>query len=128
VHSADGTDEISISGPTSVREVTGGDVRAYEVTPDDFGLERAAPDSIRGGDPDINARILRDVLAGKRGPTRDSSVINAGAALYASGRADDIREGALRAAAAIDSGAALATLERLRVASQGARAAIESAA
>lgn len=128
VHSADGTDEISISGPTSVREIAEGQIRAYEVTPDDFGLPAALSSAIRGGDPATNAAILRDVLTGKPGATRDSSVMNAGAALYAAERVDSLRDGARQAARAIDSGAALATLERLRAASQDARAEIENAA
>jgi anthranilate phosphoribosyltransferase len=128
VHSSDGTDEISISGPTSVREIAGHQIRAYEVSPDDFGLPAADSSAIRGGDPAVNAAILRDVLTGKPGATRDSSVMNAGAALYAAGRVDSLRDGARQAARAIDSGAGLATLERLRAASQDARAEIESAA
>src|SRR5439155_17728755 len=79
VHSADGTDEISISGRTAVREVNGRQITAYEVEPDDFGLSQAEPNAIRGGDPATNASILRDVLTGKPGPTRDSSIMNAGA-------------------------------------------------
>jgi anthranilate phosphoribosyltransferase len=128
VHSADGTDEISIAGPTSVREVTGREVRAYKVTPEDFGIVRSASDAVRGGDPATNAAILRDLLTGHTGAARDASVINAAAALFTAGRASDLRDGAARAASAIDSGAALAVLERLRDSSQGARAAIESAA
>jgi anthranilate phosphoribosyltransferase len=128
VHSADGTDEISVAGPTSVREVSDGEVRHYSVAPEDFGLQCGAPDAVRGGDSDVNAAILRDVLAGRQGAARDASVINAAAALYTTGRASDLREGAAQAAHAIDSGAAHAVLDRLRESSQGARAAIDSAA
>jgi anthranilate phosphoribosyltransferase len=128
VHSADGTDEISVAGPTSVREVANGTVRASTLTPEDFGLERVAPDSVRGGDSTVNAAILRDVLVGKAGAARDASVVNAAAALYTAGRAEDLRDAVALATQAIDSGAALAVLDRLRESSQGARAAIESAA
>jgi len=121
VHSQDGTDEISVAAPTDVREVSGGEVRAYTVAPEDFGVERSAPESIRGGDAETNAGILMDLLQGKRGPTRDAAVINAAAALYASGRADDLRRGAEQAAEVLDSGAALATLELLKAVSKRAR-------
>jgi anthranilate phosphoribosyltransferase len=128
VHSADGTDEIGIAGPTSVREVRGGTVRAYEVGPEDFDLERADPESVRGGDPATNAAILRAILEGQRGPPRDAAVMNAAAGLYVSGRAEGFREGARIAAQALDSQATLRTLERLQSVSQGARAEVGSAA
>lgn len=121
VHSRDGTDEISVAGPTMVREVRVGDVRAYDVSPEDFGAPRSSPESIRGGDAETNAAILMGVLEGKAGPTRDASVVNAAAALYASGRVRDFLEGARLAAEALDSGAAGRTLERLRATSQAAR-------
>lgn len=128
VHSADGTDEISVSGPTSVREIVDGEIRAYEVTPEDFGVQTAPAGSVKGGDAEQNAAILLDILGGKPGATRDAAVINAAAALYASGRAESLREGARLAERAIDSGAGTATLDRLRAASRGARAEADSAA
>jgi anthranilate phosphoribosyltransferase len=128
VHSADGLDEISLSGPTSVREIVGGTIRTYEVTPDDFGVPRADADAVKGGDVETNARILSDILAGQRSAARDAAVINAAAALYASERARDLRDGARMAERALDSGAARATLDRLRAVSQGARADADSAA
>jgi anthranilate phosphoribosyltransferase len=103
-------------------------VQAYEVQPEDFGVERAQPDSIRGGDPETNAAILLDILQGRSGPTRDAAVMNAGAALYAAGRVDSFRDGARMAAEALDSRAAHTTLERLRASSQGARQDVGSAA
>lgn len=126
VHSRDGTDEISVASPTDVREVRGREIRAYQVTPEDFGVARSDPETIRGGDSEVNAGIMRDVLAGKRGPTRDAAVVNAAATLYAAGKVSSLKEGAERASTLIDSGAARATLERLVSVSQGARA--ESAA
>ncbi len=128
VHSADGLDEISLSGPTAVREIADGEIRAYEIVPEDFGLGRAEPDAVKGGDVETNVAILQDVLAGSRGPTRDAAVINAAAALFAAGKAADLREGARLAERTLDSGAARGTLERLRAVSQGARADADSAA
>lgn len=121
VHSCDGTDEISVAGPTVIREVHGGEIRPYEVTPRDFGVVPSAPDGVRGGDAETNARMLLDVLDGRRGAARDAAVINAGAALYASGRADTLRDGARQAETALDSGAARRTLDRLRDVSQDVR-------
>ncbi|GAC1473046.1 MAG: hypothetical protein PVSMB7_26480 [Chloroflexota bacterium] len=128
VHSADGSDEISVAGITMVREVHKGSVRRYEVTPEEFGISRAAPDAVRGGDVDVNKRILIDILDGRPGPTRDAAVMNAAAALYACGRANDLRTAAEMAAAALDSRRALQTLDRLRIVSQGARASVHSVA
>jgi anthranilate phosphoribosyltransferase len=128
VHSGDGTDEISLASATAVREVRAGEVEAYEVTPEDFGVERWEPVAVRGGDPETNAAILRGVLLGKRGAARDAAVVNAAAALYACGRAESFAAGAEAAGRSIDSGAAAAVLERLRAASQGARARAGSAA
>ena len=122
VHSDDGTDEISVAGPTSVREVRAGGIRAYEVTPEEFGVARAEAGSVKGGDPETNAAILRDVLAGNRGAARDAAVVNAAAALFAAGRAASFREGAAMADEALDSRRAEGTLERLRDTSQRARA------
>jgi anthranilate phosphoribosyltransferase len=121
VHSRDGTDEISIGCPTMVREVRDGEVRSHEISPEDFGIERSDPDSVRGGDAEANGAILLGVLRGTQGPARDAAVINAGAALYVAGRAGDLRRGAMLAAEALDTGAAASALEELRVVSQQAR-------
>lgn len=121
VHSADGMDEISVAGPTEVREVSNGAVTAYEIGPEQFGITRSGPDSVRGGDVATNAAMLHAVLAGEPGPARDASVINAAAALYVAGRVDGFRAGAEHAAEALDSQAAARTLERLRTASRDAR-------
>jgi len=128
VHSRDGTDEISIASPTSVREVHDGAVRSYEIGPEDFGLSRSEAGGVQGGDPETNGRILRDVLNGKQGPARDAAVVNAAAALYASGRASTLQAAASQAEQALDAGAGAATLEELRRVSKGARARIESMA
>jgi anthranilate phosphoribosyltransferase len=113
VHSADGLDEISPSGPTRTWELRDGAIREGELTPEAAGLERAPKDSVRGGDPAMNAAIARRVLAGGStdGP-RTAVLLNAGAACYIAGLAADVRGGVALAAAAIDGGAAAATLAR----------------
>ena len=122
VHSRDGMDEISVSGPTAVREVRGGEIHSYEIGPAEFGLQSADPDALRGGDPETNAAILLDVLAGRSGSARDAAIANAAAALYVSGRAADLAAGTRQAARALDSGAVRRTLDNLRDASRAARA------
>jgi anthranilate phosphoribosyltransferase len=127
VHSVDGLDEISIAGPTSVREITSAGTEAYVVTPEDFGIETSAIGELQGGDPETNARIFMAVLEGDRGAARDCALMNAGAALLVSGRAGSLKEGTERAGEALDSGAAMKTLVALRDSSRRARAAQESA-
>jgi anthranilate phosphoribosyltransferase len=113
VHGSDGLDEITISGPTRVGELRDGQVRSYEVTPEEFGLRRASLDDIAGGDAACNAELIREVLAGKKSARRDVVLLNAAAALVAAGRADHLRDALPLAANAIDSGAAAAKLEAL---------------
>jgi len=113
VHGLDGLDEISLSEPSEVADVQAHSVKRYRIAPEDFGVARAARNSLLGGDATANARIIRDILEGQPGPRRDFVCINAGAALVAAGRAANFREGALLAAQAIDSGAALAKLDAL---------------
>ena len=112
VHGADGMDEITVSGPTLVAEVSDGEIREYEISPEDFGFSRHAPDAILGGDAHLNARILRDVLSGEeRGAPRDVVLMNAGAAILVSGRAENVKDGIRQARESIDDGAALEALE-----------------
>jgi anthranilate phosphoribosyltransferase len=113
VSSDDGLDEMSTSGTTRVVEVDGGDLRRYEIAPEDVGLPRAAFADVAGGTPADNADIARRVLAGEDGPQRDLAVLNAGGAIYVSGRAGTIEAGVRQAEAALDSGAAADALERL---------------
>jgi anthranilate phosphoribosyltransferase len=113
VHGLDGLDEITISGATRVAEVREGTVHAYEITPEELGLERASLENLSGGDAAENAAIIREVLSGKRSPRRDVVLLNAAAALVASGRAGNLSEAMPVAAEAIDSGAALKKLEAL---------------
>ena len=113
VHSADGLDEISPSGATRTWELRDGTIHEGELTPDDVGLTRAPRDSVRGGDASTNATIARAVLAGdSRDGARTAVLLNAGAACYIAGLADDVRGGVSLAARAIDEGAAADTLER----------------
>jgi anthranilate phosphoribosyltransferase len=112
VSSHDGLDEMSTAGSTHVVEVTGDGIERYTVQPRDVGLPDASPDALTGGTPDENARITRAILAGEAGPRRDLAVLNAGAAIYVGGRADSLVAGVRAAEAAVDDGAAAATLER----------------
>jgi anthranilate phosphoribosyltransferase len=113
VSSADGLDELSTAGATRVVEVNGADLRSYEVTPEQVGLERAAYEDVAGGPPDANAETTRRIFAGERGPARDLAVLNAGATIYAAGRVDGLEPGVRAAEAAIDAGAASEALDRL---------------
>jgi anthranilate phosphoribosyltransferase len=113
VHGSDGLDEISISAPSKVTELTNDQVRTYTVTPEDFGLRRAPLAAIRGGDARLNSQMILEVLGGGGGARRDIVLLNAAAALVASSRASDFTAGVRMAAEAIDSGAAQARLQRL---------------
>jgi anthranilate phosphoribosyltransferase len=106
VHGAGGLDEISLAGESEVAEVKKGSVRRYRVTPEDFGLQCAPLEAVRGGTAQQNAATIRAIFEGHDGPQRDIVVANAAAALVAAGRANDFREGAELAAAALSSGAA----------------------
>jgi anthranilate phosphoribosyltransferase len=113
VSSEDGLDEMSTSGTTRVVEVDGAELRSYEVGPEDVGLSRAAFEDVAGGTPERNADTARRILAGETGAPRDIAVLNAGAAVYVSGRAGSLQDGVLAAQEAIDSGAAARALEAL---------------
>jgi len=113
VHGRDGLDEITISGPTKIAEVRDGQVRAYEVTPEEFGLKSAPLQAIVGGDAQQNAAIIRAVLEGERSPCRDVVVLNAAATLVAAAHADHIGEAIPLAAYAIDCGHARQRLQLL---------------
>jgi len=114
VSSHDGLDELSTSGATRVVEVSqDGSLHPYEVTAEGVGLAPTAPDAVRGGTPPENAEVTRRVLSGEAGPARDLAVLNAGAAILAGGRAETLEAGVRAAEAAVDSGAAAATLADL---------------
>jgi anthranilate phosphoribosyltransferase len=111
VHGNDGVDELSISGSSTVHEIRNGQLTQSSVSPEDAGLPAARVEAIRGGKPEENARVFRNVLGGADGPIRDVVVLNAAAALVAADAASDLKEGALVAAEAIDSGAAARRLD-----------------
>lgn len=114
VYGQDKLDEISASAPTTVCELREGYYRTFEVTPEQFGLVRGKKEDIVGGTPAENAQITRDILSGKEQGTRRTIVLlNAGAALFAAGKAKDLQEGIALAAERIDSGAAARTLEEV---------------
>jgi anthranilate phosphoribosyltransferase len=108
----DGVDELSISAGTQVVEVIDGELRSYVVTPEEVGLQRAPADAVPGGDPDVNAEITRSIFRGDTGVARDLALLNAGAAIYAGGRAESLADGVRVAGEAVDGGAAQAALER----------------
>jgi len=110
---SDGLDEITTTGSTRVVELKGGEIHAFDVTPEDAGLPRADPASLKGGDPAQNAEALRAALSGARGAYRDIAVLNAAAALVVAGKAGSLRDGVAQGSAAIDSGAARSVLDRL---------------
>lgn len=111
VHGADGLDEISTTGPTTVFQVEDGRVQKGRWTPADFGLTPTSIDDLKGGDPGTNANIVRSVLEGEPGPRRDIVVANAAAALLVAQRASDLKAAVSVAAESIDSGAARRKLE-----------------
>ena len=113
VHSRDGLDEISVSAPTHVCELRDGEIRAYDVTPNDLGIDIHPIEALAGGDANENARIARSILNGEEGARRDVVAANAGAALYVSGAARTLRDGVAMARAAMASGAARAKLDEL---------------
>jgi anthranilate phosphoribosyltransferase len=112
VSSEDGLDEISVSAPTRMVELSEGERRERRIGPEELGVEPAPPDALGAGTPERNAQVARAVLEGEGGPERSVTVLNAGAAIYVAGGAEDIAGGVRAAEEAIDSGAALAVLER----------------
>jgi anthranilate phosphoribosyltransferase len=112
VSSDDGLDELSTAAPSLVYEVRSGTTRSFTLDAAEVGLDRARPEELAGGTPDVNADITRRILAGERGAPRDVAVLNAGAAIYVSGCAESPEQGARDAESAIDSGAALTKLEQ----------------
>lgn len=113
VHGSDGLDEITLTGPTFVSALHNGEIRNFEVTPEEAGLSLCEAGALRGGDADANAIALQSVLDGKPSPYRDVALINAAAALIVAGRAKDLKEGVAIGARSIDSGAANAKLKHL---------------
>jgi anthranilate phosphoribosyltransferase len=113
VHGDDGLDEITNTTTTQIAEVRDGTVNRYIITPADFGFERCQVEDLKGGSPQDNAVITRSILAGEPGPKRDIVLLNAGAAIYAGGKAESQQAGIDLAKESIDSGAALTKLNDL---------------
>ncbi|MBQ6643501.1 MAG: anthranilate phosphoribosyltransferase [Saccharopolyspora sp.] len=117
VRGDDGMDEITTAAGSTVWAVGGGQVRQARIEPAELGIPLSSPDALRGGDATVNARAVRDLLAGESGPVRDAVVLNVAGALAAhDGIAEDLtgqlRDGIERARQALDSGAAAALLAR----------------
>lgn len=108
-----GLDEITTTGPSQVAELKDGEIRTFELTPADFGVETVSLDAIRGGDGTVNAAALRDVLGGAKTAYRDVALCNAAASLIVAGKAKDVTEGMHLASQSLDTGSAARALDTL---------------
>jgi anthranilate phosphoribosyltransferase len=113
VHGSDGLDELTLTGPTAVAVLDKGEIKTFDVTPEDAGLPRADGEALKGGDAAANAVALRAVLDGQPGAYRDVALLNAAAALIIAGKSKDLKEGVAIGKKSLDSGAALEKLQRL---------------
>lgn len=113
VHGEDGLDEITITGKTFISELKKDSIRNYETTPEEVGLSRAKPDTLKGGTAQDNADLLRSILSGKKGAQRDIVLMNAAAALVAGDKVATLGQGIALAGKAIDNGEALQKVEEL---------------
>lgn len=113
VHGIEGLDEISLCGPTKVAELRAGQVKEYTVEPEQLGLTRCALQALHGGSANHSAAIIQSIFRGEKGPARDVVLLNSGAALYVSSKAETFEEGIKIAAESIDSGRARQKLEQL---------------
>jgi anthranilate phosphoribosyltransferase len=114
VHGMDGLDEISNTGPTRITELKDGKITTYRINPTEFDISLAKPEELKGAEADVNARLCEAILSGEKGPKRDICLLNAGAAIYVADLAKNLAEGIEKAKESIDSGAAMAKLEKLR--------------
>lgn len=115
-----GLDEITTTGTTDVVALEDGKIRAFKLTPADFGVETAKLDDIRGGDGEENARALRAVLDGEKNAYRDIALANAAASLVVAGVAEDIKSGMTLAIESLESGATAGALDKLIAVSNSA--------
>lgn len=113
VYGRDKLDEISLSAETAVCEIRDSWVKSYVISPEDFGFERCRREDLKGGTPEENAEITRNILKGEQGHKRNAVLMNAGAALYLNDKAENLAEGIKLAANLIDSGKATETLENV---------------
>lgn len=114
VYGQDKLDEISLSAPTTICDFENGRYKKYVITPEQFGFERCQKSDLAGGTPEENAKITVDILNGAKGAKRNVVLLNAGAALYASGAADSIEDGIKKAEEVIDSKAAIEVLNKIK--------------
>ena len=112
VYGMDKLDEISLSAPTKICEIKEGWYKTYVIEPEDFGFEKCSKEDLKGGTPEENAQITRDILSGAKNHKRNAVLLNAGAALYIGGKAESFKDGVALAAEIIDSGKAMETLEK----------------
>lgn len=120
VYGQDCLDELSTACPTTVCEFHGDDYLSYVLTPEELGMKRCTKEDLRGGSPDENAQITRDILSGKEtGAKRDTVLVNAAAGLYIAGLAPSLKDGVAKAQELINNGKATETLEEyVRVSNQ----------
>lgn len=122
VHSSEGLDELSTSGPNFVAQIADGDLRSFVLNPEDVGLARTDPKDLLGGEPAENAAALRALLDGAPGAYRDTVLLNAGAALFVADKVATVEDGIALARDSIDTGKARDTLARLVSVSNGGEA------
>lgn len=122
MHGSDGLDELTVTGPSFVAQIADGDLRSFEVTPEQAGLKRHELKDILGGSPQENAAAIHALFDGAEGAYRDIVLLNAAAALIVADRADDLKSGVAMAKEAIDTGAAKQTLAKLVAVSNGQNA------
>lgn len=113
VHGSDGQDELTLCGSTKVAELKDGNIRLFEVTPEDADLPRAMLEDLKGKTPEHNAKALTEALSGATGAYRNAVIFNAAAGLVIAGKSRDLKDGATQARQAIDSGAAYGVLQKL---------------
>ncbi len=113
VHGSDGLDEITTTGPTRVSALEDGQIKTFEITPEEFGIKRTSEAELVGGEPAQNAMAIRALLDGKPGAYRDIALLNAGAAVYVAGRVANVGEGIALCTQKLDDGAAAQALARL---------------
>lgn len=113
VHGSDGLDEITITGNTKITELTGKEIKTYNIHPEDFGMQSGGIADLQGGDIKENVCIARELLSGRKGTKRDVVLLNSAAGLIAAGKAKDMVQGIKISAESIDSGNAMAILQKL---------------
>ncbi len=110
VHGSDGLDEITVTGDTYVAKLDNGIITECALSPEDFGLSKSGASELIGGSPDINAKALLDILGGAKNAYRDIVIANSAAVLVISGKENDLKKAAAKAAQALDNGSALKLL------------------